>query len=159
MGVRGQTLERWPQSRSFDEVTVDGHTIGIKVTGTENDPLTIRQLDATHWEFLSEVDQGSATVVPTMAPMAAVLKHQAQHGATAQERADAERQLAALPRMQTEMDQQRASTLAMFEQQLREAKTAEEKEGLRRAIAQLQGTPALKGQSRALWTRLSNACK
>ncbi len=34
MGVRGSTLERWPQSRSFDEVTVDGHTIRIKVTGT-----------------------------------------------------------------------------------------------------------------------------
>jgi uncharacterized protein (TIGR00299 family) protein len=34
MGVRGSTLERWPQSRSFDEVEVDGHTIRIKVTGT-----------------------------------------------------------------------------------------------------------------------------
>jgi uncharacterized protein (TIGR00299 family) protein len=34
MGVRGSTLERWPQSRSFDEVTVDGHPIRIKVTGT-----------------------------------------------------------------------------------------------------------------------------
>jgi uncharacterized protein (TIGR00299 family) protein len=33
MGVRGSTLERWPQSRSFDEVEVDGHTIRIKVTG------------------------------------------------------------------------------------------------------------------------------
>ena len=33
MGVRGQTLERWPQSRSFDEVTVDGHVIAVKVAG------------------------------------------------------------------------------------------------------------------------------
>jgi pyridinium-3,5-bisthiocarboxylic acid mononucleotide nickel chelatase len=34
MGVRGSTLERWPQSRSFDEVEVEGHTIRIKVAGT-----------------------------------------------------------------------------------------------------------------------------
>ncbi|HEY6530975.1 MAG TPA: nickel pincer cofactor biosynthesis protein LarC [Acidimicrobiales bacterium] len=32
MGVRGSTLERWPQARHFDEVVVDGHTIRIKVT-------------------------------------------------------------------------------------------------------------------------------
>ncbi len=34
MGVRGSTLERWPQSRSFDEVEVDGQVIRIKVAGT-----------------------------------------------------------------------------------------------------------------------------
>jgi uncharacterized protein (TIGR00299 family) protein len=33
MGVRGSTLERWPQSRSFDEVTVDGQVIAVKVAG------------------------------------------------------------------------------------------------------------------------------
>lgn len=32
MGVRGTTLERWPQARTFDEVDVEGHTIRIKVT-------------------------------------------------------------------------------------------------------------------------------
>jgi len=31
MGVRGTTLERWPQSRTFDEVDVDGHPIRVKV--------------------------------------------------------------------------------------------------------------------------------
>src|SRR6478735_981189 len=33
MGVRGSTLQRWPQSRSFDEVTVDGQVIRVKVAG------------------------------------------------------------------------------------------------------------------------------
>jgi uncharacterized protein (DUF111 family) len=32
MGVRGTTLERWPQSRTFDDVDVDGHTVRVKVT-------------------------------------------------------------------------------------------------------------------------------
>ena len=32
MGVRGSTIERWPQRRSFDEVTLDGHTVRVKVT-------------------------------------------------------------------------------------------------------------------------------
>ena len=30
-GVRGQTLERWPQRRAFDEVDVDGYPVRIKV--------------------------------------------------------------------------------------------------------------------------------
>ena len=33
MGVRGSTLQRWPQSRSFDEVTVDGQVVRVKVAG------------------------------------------------------------------------------------------------------------------------------
>jgi uncharacterized protein (TIGR00299 family) protein len=33
MGVRGTTMERWPQSRSFDEVTVDGQVVRMKVAG------------------------------------------------------------------------------------------------------------------------------
>ena len=32
MGVRGRLMERWPQSRRFDVVTVDGHEIRVKVT-------------------------------------------------------------------------------------------------------------------------------
>jgi uncharacterized protein (DUF111 family) len=32
MGVRGTTLERWPQARAVDQVVVDGHTIRVKVT-------------------------------------------------------------------------------------------------------------------------------
>ena len=33
MGVRGSTLERWPQSRSFTTVDVDGHAIRVKSSG------------------------------------------------------------------------------------------------------------------------------
>ena len=32
MGVRAAQLERWPQSRAFDEVLVDGQTVRVKVT-------------------------------------------------------------------------------------------------------------------------------
>ena len=32
MGVRGRIMERWPQARSFDTVTIDGHEIAVKVT-------------------------------------------------------------------------------------------------------------------------------
>jgi uncharacterized protein (DUF111 family) len=32
MGVRGSTLERWPQSREFGAVTVDGHEVRVKFT-------------------------------------------------------------------------------------------------------------------------------
>lgn len=32
MGVRAAQLERWPQSRAFDEVVVDGQTVRVKVT-------------------------------------------------------------------------------------------------------------------------------
>ena len=33
LGVRGQTLERWPQARSFDEVHVDGLPVRVKLAG------------------------------------------------------------------------------------------------------------------------------
>ena len=32
MGVRASTLERWPQSRAFDTVEVEGHPVQVKVT-------------------------------------------------------------------------------------------------------------------------------
>ena len=32
MGVRGTTIERWPQSRAFDVVIVEGHEVRVKVT-------------------------------------------------------------------------------------------------------------------------------
>jgi len=32
MGVRGRTMERWPQARSFDVVTIDGYDVRVKVT-------------------------------------------------------------------------------------------------------------------------------
>lgn len=32
MGVRGSTLERWPQARETGEVTVDGHVVRVKAT-------------------------------------------------------------------------------------------------------------------------------
>ena len=32
MGVRGQALQRWPQARSFDEVTVGGFPVRVKVS-------------------------------------------------------------------------------------------------------------------------------
>jgi uncharacterized protein (TIGR00299 family) protein len=32
MGVRGRTMERWPQSRTFDTVTIEGHEIRVKST-------------------------------------------------------------------------------------------------------------------------------
>ena len=32
MGVRGRTMERWPQARAFDTVVIDGHEITVKST-------------------------------------------------------------------------------------------------------------------------------
>jgi len=32
MGVRGRTMERWPQARSFDVVTIDGYAVRVKAT-------------------------------------------------------------------------------------------------------------------------------
>jgi uncharacterized protein (TIGR00299 family) protein len=32
MGVRGSLMERWPQSREFDTVDIDGHPVRVKIT-------------------------------------------------------------------------------------------------------------------------------
>jgi uncharacterized protein (DUF111 family) len=32
MGVRGSTIERWPQSREIDTVDIDGHLVRVKIT-------------------------------------------------------------------------------------------------------------------------------
>jgi len=63
LGVRGSTMERWPQSRQFDTVEVDGHSIGVKFTDGrakaeyEDAAVAARALDRPLRDVVREAEQ------------------------------------------------------------------------------------------------------
>jgi uncharacterized protein (DUF111 family) len=42
LGVRGSTMQRWPQQRTMRSVELDGHTIGVKVVDGANGPRRVK---------------------------------------------------------------------------------------------------------------------
>jgi len=121
--------------------------------------IAIRQLDKDRWEYLTDVAMVASGAAPQMAAMEPMLKQQAQHGETAEVRARAQQMLADLPRMQKESDANYASTIARMEEELRKTTDPEEKAAVRAALAGMRaGAPGMQARSRAIWTRIANAC-
>ncbi|HEY0061195.1 MAG TPA: hypothetical protein VGC21_03675 [Telluria sp.] len=121
--------------------------------------LAIRQLDKDRWEYVNRVTMLSTGAAPSMAGMEMLLKQQAQHGATAQERAQAQQQLAQLPAMQTEADSKYAATIAQMKAEMEKTRDPEVKAALQTALARLApGNPTMHGSARTIWTRIANTC-
>ncbi len=120
--------------------------------------LTIRRLDQASWEYVTEasVRGGGPADLNTLRPM---LEQMAKHGANAEERAKAARQLAALPQLQEQTNAKRAETIAQLSKSQANAKTAEEAAALKAALQQLQrGGSPVGGNSRVRWTRIGDSC-
>lgn len=160
--VKGGMPPLPPQALACTAQTTSRTKDGIVLTATcphGKTSIAIRQLDKDRWEYLTEVAMVATGAAPQLAAMEPMLKHQAQHGETADIRARARQQLADLPRMQKETDATYASTIARMEEELRKATDPEEKAAVRAALASLRpGTPTMQARSRALWTRIGNAC-
>ncbi|SHH24601.1 hypothetical protein [Massilia sp. CF038] len=122
--------------------------------------LTIRQLDKDRWEYVNDVTMVTTGAAPSMAGMEMILKQQAEHGATAEERAKARQQLAQLPAMQKERNTQYADTIAHMREEMNNTTDPEEKAAIQTALARMApGNPTMHGASRQIWTRIGNACK
>jgi len=151
-----------PQAMTCTGQTTTKTKNGIVLTATcphGKTSITIRQLDKDRWEYLTEVAMVATGAAPQLAAMEPMLKQQAQHGETAEVRARARQQLADLPRMQKESDATYAASIAQMEEALRTATDPEEKAAVRAALANLRpGAPTMQARSRAIWTRIANAC-
>jgi hypothetical protein len=161
--VQGGVPPLPPQALTCTGQTTTKTKDGVVLTATcphGKTRIAIRQLDKDRWEYLTEVAMVRTGAAPQLAAMEPMLKHQAQHGETAEVRAQARQQLADLPRMQKEADTTYASTVAQMEEELRKATDPDEKAAVRAALANLRpGTPTMQARSRAIWTRIANACK
>jgi len=148
MTCTGQTMTRTKEGFVHTATCPSGKTT-----------IAIRQLDKDRWEYLIDVAMVASGGAPQMASMEPMLKQQAQHGETAEVRARAQQMLADLPRMQKETDATYAATVARMEEELRKTTDPDEKAGLRAALANLRaGAPTMQARSRAIWTRIANAC-
>lgn len=121
---------------------------------------TIRQLDSARWEYLIDVDMVNGGPGTSTGGMALVLKHQAENGASAQERAKAKVQLAELPALQKELDAGRAEAIADLQKELSSTTDPAEKAQLQTALTRMApGAPVMKAHSRQVWTRIADTCK
>jgi hypothetical protein len=117
---------------------------------------TVRQVDATTWEF-SERDKlntGSSTGDPrdTLKTLRAIAERQAKHAPTAKERAQAARDLAQWPALEAEMMQQHKDMTAM-QSDVAQWRAAAEAQGLPSVTP-----PMMQVSSVTRLTRIADKC-
>ena len=119
--------------------------------------LTMRRLGERTWETVTELDMSSGTR-PDLGGTRSLLELAARQGGSARERAEAAKALAALPRMQGEMDADRVRAGAGLDAALTKARTPEEKALVRQALARMDGQVPVKTRSRVTLTRIAATC-
>lgn len=119
--------------------------------------LTLRRLDDKTWETIEELDMSSGTR-PDLGGTRTLLEMAARHGGTARERAEAAQALAQLPRMEATMASDSARADAMMQEALAKARTPQEKEIARQAIARMNGQVPIQSRTRSTMTRIADTC-
>ncbi len=119
--------------------------------------LTIRRLDASTWEYVTEMDMSSGTT-PNLDGTRTVLEMAARSAESPADRARAAKALADLPRREARMTRDLATAEAALRQALAKARTPEEAEAGRQAIARLHGKVPIKITDRTTLTRIADRC-
>jgi hypothetical protein len=125
---------------------------------TGNVKFTMRRLDENRWEQISEVNMGSANVPPNLMARKPMLEMAAREAKTPEQRAEAARQLAALPALQKQTEDKRGEAAAMMADAMRKSTDPVERESLRKSIAALNGTMQSTHRTRQVWTRIADSC-
>lgn len=121
--------------------------------------LTIRKLGKDTWEYLHEGDVKVHNGAPDMNAMRPMLEIAAKNAATPEERAQAKKMLADLPRQQAEMQAHLTEAKAALIEEQANANSPEEAAAIAQALqAMEQGGPRMQTHSRTLWTRIGNSC-
>jgi len=129
----------------------------VETCQTGKQTLTIRRLDARTWEYVTEMDMSSGTT-PTLDGARNMLQMVAQSAESPEDRARAAKALADLPRREAQMTRDRATAEAALQQALAKARTPEEAEAARKAIARLHGKVPIKITDRTTLTRIADRC-
>lgn len=123
--------------------------------------VTMRKIDERRWALETRIEMGSTPVQIDLRAFIPALEHEARHGATLEARAKARAQLAALPGLQRDTNRARADMLAKFEAVLAKARTEQEREMARTAIANLRlaaGSAGMNATIQERWTRIADSC-
>ncbi|NHZ61878.1 hypothetical protein [Massilia genomosp. 1] len=120
--------------------------------------LTIRRIDKVTWDYDTVSATRASDPAADLAWMRPVLEREAAQGKTAQARARAAQQLLDLPRLQRELAEKQVAVNVEFAKALRNAKTPEEAEAVRAAMAQSGKSVATDTRQRVRWTRIGNTC-
>jgi hypothetical protein len=121
--------------------------------------MTMRQLDAQTWEYVTVVSMGATPGGPDLRFLRPVLEHEAQFGATAAKREKAAKALAQLPELQANARKQQAAGEQTLADTAATTGDPEIAAASRVALARLQG----KGRSgnttvTERWTRIADSC-
>lgn len=125
---------------------------------TGNVKFTMRRLDDTRWEQISEVAMGSATTPPNVMSMKPMLQLAAREAKTPAEREKAARQLAELESLQKQTVDKRGEASAQLADAMRKSTDPVERESLRKTIAAMNGTMQSNHRTRQVWTRIADSC-
>jgi hypothetical protein len=154
MGPDGAVLKCGRQSTR----TVGETTVHRAVCPGGNLTLTLRRLDASHWEYLSEVESGGSGVPVDLNAVRPMLEQAAREGKTAQARREAQQRLAALPALQAETTAKRAAARDALEAALRKERDPAQRAALQKTIDLLAGSVGVTGRTRYVWTRIADTC-
>lgn len=121
---------------------------------------TIRRVGDNQWEFGVDTEfGGGGTNVAALRPM---LEMMARNGATAADREKARRQLAALPQLKAESDQQLSAATNAARREAREGRTPEDRAVAQKMVAMLGNPASVAPQIKAVgterWTRIGDSC-
>lgn len=119
--------------------------------------LKVRRLDDRTWEYITEMDMSTGST-PNLDGTRTMLEMAARGAAKAQDRAEAARALAELPRMQAGMDRERAGAEAALQQALADARTPQEAALVRQAMARIHGRVPIQTRDRTTLTRIADHC-
>lgn len=121
---------------------------------------TIRRVGDDQWEFGVDTEFGGGR--PDAGALRPLLEMMARHGATAADRDNAKRQLAALPQLKAESDQKMAAVADSARRELREGGRPAEREAARRMVQMMDDPasvpPLVQAVGTERWTRIGDRC-
>nr|WP_315402272.1 hypothetical protein [uncultured Duganella sp.] len=121
---------------------------------------TIRRLREEQWEF--GVDTEFAGVRPDAGALRPMLEMMARNGATAADRDNARRQLAALPQLKAESDQQMADVTEAARREARQGRTAADRASAQQIVQRMDNPagvrPLVQEVGTERWTRIGEQC-
>lgn len=120
--------------------------------------LTVRRIDKLTWEYDTVSATRASDPQADLAWMRPVLEREAAEGKTAEARARAAQQLRDLPRLQRELAEKQMAVNVEFAKALRSARTPQEADAVRAAMAKSGKSVATDVRQRVRWTRIGERC-
>jgi hypothetical protein len=121
---------------------------------------TISRVRDDQWEFSTDTEFFG--IRPDAGALRPMLEMMARNGATATDRANAKRQLAALPQLKAESDQQMADVTDAARREARQGRTAADRTSAQKTVQRMDNPAGVRPLVQAVgterWTRIGDLC-